>query len=64
MTTLAEAREELLAKTPRSQQISAERAEILNSGLAANLEMPHPIFIDRGEGPFIYDADDKSYVDT
>ena len=64
MTTLAEAREELLAKTPRSQQISAERAEILNSGLAANLEMPHPIFIDRGEGPFIYDADDNRYVDT
>jgi glutamate-1-semialdehyde 2,1-aminomutase len=64
MTTVAEAREGLLAKTPLSQQISAERAEILNSGLAANLEMPHPIFIDRGEGPFVYDADDNRYIDT
>jgi glutamate-1-semialdehyde 2,1-aminomutase len=64
MSTVAEAREALLAKTPLSQQISAERAEILNSGLAANLEMPHPIFIDRGEGPFVYDADDNRYIDT
>ncbi len=64
MTTVAEARAALLARTPRSQQISAERAEILNSGLAANLEMPHPIFIDRGEGPFVYDADGNRYVDT
>jgi glutamate-1-semialdehyde 2,1-aminomutase len=64
VTTIAEAREALLAKTPLSQQISADRAEILNSGLAANLEMPHPIFIDRGEGPFVYDADDNRYIDT
>ena len=47
----AEARAELARRTPRSRSIAAERAEILNSGLAANLEMPHPIFIDRGEGP-------------
>lgn len=38
------------------------RAEILNSGLAANLEIPHPIFIERGEG--VYDADGNRNLDT
>jgi glutamate-1-semialdehyde-2,1-aminomutase len=64
MTTVAEARAELLAKTKRSQAIAEERSEILNSGLAANLEMPHPIFIERGEGAYVYDADGNQYVDT
>lgn len=59
-----EAKAELEARTPRSRSIAAERAEILNSGLAANLEMPHPIFIDRGEGPWVYDADGNRYLDT
>ncbi|MBK79811.1 MAG: aspartate aminotransferase family protein [Gammaproteobacteria bacterium] len=60
----AEARAELARRTPRSRSIAAERAEILNSGLAANLEMPHPIFIDRGEGPWVFDADGNRYLDT
>jgi len=64
MTTVAEARAELLAKTPRSQAIAGERAEVLNSGLAANLEMPHPIFIDRGAGAYVFDADGNRYLDT
>lgn len=64
MTGLAEARAELERKTPRSRAIAAERAEILNSGLAANLEMPHPIFIERGEGAWLFDADGNRYLDT
>ncbi|HEX7036967.1 MAG TPA: aspartate aminotransferase family protein [Pseudomonadales bacterium] len=61
---LADARAELERKTPRSRAIARERAEILNSGLAANLEMPHPIFIHRGEGAYVYDADGNRYLDT
>ena len=64
MSSIAAARASLLDKTKRSQQISIERAEILNSGLAANLEMPHPIFIDRGEGAHVFDADGNKYIDT
>lgn len=64
MTTVAEARAELSAKTARSQAIAGERAEILNSGLAANLEMPHPIFIHRGEGAYVWDADGNRFLDT
>ena len=62
--TLAESRASLLAKTQRSQQIAADRSEVLNSGLAANLEMPHPVFIERGAGCHVYDADDNCYIDT
>jgi glutamate-1-semialdehyde 2,1-aminomutase len=64
MSTVTEARAQLLAKTPRSQAIAGERSEVLNSGLAANLEMPHPIFIDRGEGAYVFDADGNRYLDT
>jgi len=59
-----EARAALSERTPRSRAIAAERAEILNSGLAANLEMPHPLFIERGEGPWVFDADGNRYLDT
>lgn len=64
MLTRAEARAELAAKTQASQAIAQDRAEVLNSGLAANLEMPHPLFIDRGEGPYVFDADNNRYIDT
>ena len=58
------ARAEMLAKTPRCRQIATDRSEILNSGLAANLEMPHPIFIDGGRGAHVWDADGNEYIDT
>lgn len=64
MLTIAQARAELAAKTQASQAIAQDRSEVLNSGLAANLEMPHPVFIDRGEGPYVFDADDNRYIDT
>ena len=58
------ARAELISKTPRCHEISHARAEILNSGLAANVEMPHPIFLESGQGSRVIDADGNSYIDT
>ena len=58
------ARAELIAKTPRCRAMSQARAEILNSGLAANVEMPHPIFLESGAGCRVTDADGNSYIDT
>ena len=58
------ARAELIAKTPRCHAMSQARAEILNSGLAANVEMPHPIFLESGAGCRVIDADGNSYIDT
>ena len=63
MKTHAQAQAELSEKTQRSQQIAQDRAEVLNSGLAANLEMPHPVFIERGAGAFVFDADGKDGFD-
>lgn len=59
-----QAHSELLAKTPISRNIASQRSEILNSGLAANLEMPHPIFLERGQGGHVWDADGNDYIDT
>ena len=60
--TVAQAQAQLLEKTANSQAISQQRAEVLNSGLAANLEMPHPVFIDRGQGAYVFDADDNLFI--
>ena len=59
-----EARAALLARTQKSRAIAEQRAEILNSGLAANLEMPHPIFLERAQGGYVWDADGNQYIDT
>lgn len=64
MSLAEQARAELEAKTPASRAIASDRSEILNSGLAANLEMPHAIFIERGDGSRVFDADGNSYIDT
>ena len=64
MEVIEAARASLQAKTKASQAIAQDRSEILNSGLAANLEMPHPIFIERGDGPHVFDADGNQYIDT
>ena len=58
------ARAELIAKTPNCRAMSQARAEILNSGLAANSEMPHPIFLESGAGCRVTDADGNTYIDT
>jgi len=62
--TTEQARAELLGKTEASRAIAGQRSEILNSGLAANLEMPHPIFLERGDGGHVWDADGNDYIDT
>jgi len=36
----------------------------MSSGLAANVEMPHPIFLESGAGCRVVDADGNSYIDT
>ena len=61
---LSRAKAALVARTRRSQRLAEQRREVLNSGLAANLEMPHPIFIERGEGAYVFDADGNRYLDT
>ncbi len=64
MTTRGEeVRSRLLEKTRRSLAIGEKSGELMNMGSAASLEMPHPVLIERGEGPYLYDADGNQYID-
>ena len=44
---------EMLAKTKKCQAMTGDRESILFSGMRANLYLPHPIYIDSGEGATI-----------
>lgn len=58
-----EVRERLLRKNPRSRDLARQSAELMNMGSAASQEMPFPVLIERGEGPFVFDADGNQYID-
>ncbi|MFN3233131.1 MAG: aspartate aminotransferase family protein [Alphaproteobacteria bacterium] len=56
-------RERLLAKTKRSQELTSRTKELMNMGSAASLEMPFPVLIEKGDGPYLYDADGNQLID-
>ena len=58
-----EVRARLAEKTKRSRALSAKTHELMNMGSAASLEMPHPVLMERGEGPYLFDADGNKYID-
>lgn len=59
-----QATSEMLAKTKKCQAMTGDRESILFSGMRANLYLPHPIYIDSGEGATITDIDGNTYIDT
>ena len=48
----------------KCQAMTGDRESILFSGMRANLYLPHPIYIDSGEGATITDIDGNTYIDT
>jgi glutamate-1-semialdehyde 2,1-aminomutase len=58
-----EVRERLLLKNARSQALTQKTGELMNSGSAASAEMPFPVLIESGDGPFLIDADGNRYID-
>lgn len=60
----ARATQEMMAKTRKCQAMTGDRESILFSGMRANLYLPHPIYIDSGEGATITDIDGNTYIDT
>lgn len=58
-----EVRESLLLKNIRSQALTQATGELMNSGSAASLEMPFPVLMEAGDGPFLIDADGNRYID-
>ncbi len=58
------AKAEMMAKTRKCQAMTDNREAILFSGMRANLNLPHPIYIAHGEGPYVTDVDGNEYIDT
>lgn len=56
-------RESLVRKNARSRQLAGQSAELMNMGSAASQEMPFPVLIEKGEGPYVFDADGNRYID-
>lgn len=56
-------RARLAEKTQRSRALSAKTHELMNMGSAASLEMPHPVLMEKGDGPYLFDADGNKYID-
>ncbi len=56
-------RARLAKKMARSKSLSAQTKELMNMGSAASLEMPYPVLMERGEGPYLFDADGNQYID-
>ena len=58
-----EVRERLLRKNARSKALTLATGELMNSGSAASVEMPFPVLMEAGDGPFLIDADGNRYID-
>jgi glutamate-1-semialdehyde 2,1-aminomutase len=58
-----EVRESLQQKNMRSQALTQATGELMNSGSAASLEMPFPVLMEEGDGPFLIDVDGNRYID-
>ena len=57
--------EQYQARTPKSRQLQDEAAKYLPGGSTRGYQYfdPYPIFVDRGEGHYVYDADGNGYLD-
>src|SRR5664279_4667849 len=62
---IAEQEAALIARMPRSRELLENAKESLAGGVASNWQAakPLPIWIDRGKGSRIWDADGHEYVD-
>lgn len=58
-----EVRKSLQQKNTRSQALTQATGELMNSGSAASLEMPFPVLMEEGDGPFLIDVDGNRYID-
>lgn len=56
-------RESLMRKNQVSRELNRNSAELMNMGSAASQEMPFPVLIEHGEGPYVFDADGNQYID-
>jgi glutamate-1-semialdehyde 2,1-aminomutase len=56
-------RSSLSDKNARSRQLTSDTQELMNMGSAASVEMPFPVLIEKGDGPWLWDVDGNQYID-
>ncbi|MBI4299057.1 MAG: aspartate aminotransferase family protein, partial [Chloroflexi bacterium] len=54
-----------VAKTPKSRQLQEQASLYMPGGSSRSTQYfdPYPIFVDRGEGHYVYDVDSNRYLD-
>ncbi len=56
-------REKLINRTPKSAAVSQRGRETLAQEVVQTVDLPHPIYIESAEGPYLTDVDGNRYID-
>jgi len=60
---IARARAEIAARTPKSAAHAERMGNLVPQEIIKTLALPHPIYVERAEGPYLYDIDGNRYID-
>ena len=56
-------RNKLIERTARSEKIASKGQEVLAQEIVQTVDLPHQIYIDSAEGPYLIDLDGNRYID-
>ena len=56
-------REKLIGRTPKSAKLSKQGQASLAQEVVQTVDLPHPIYIESADGPYLTDVDGNRYVD-
>ena len=56
-------REKLIGRTPKSAKLSKKGQASLAQEVVQTVDLPHPIYIESADGPYLTDVDGNRYVD-
>ena len=63
LAAIASARAAIAARTPKSAAHSKSVGNLIPQEVIKTIALPHPIYIDQAEGPYLYDIDGNRYID-
>ena len=56
-------RNKLIERTAKSEKIASKGQEVLAQEIVQTVDLPHQIYIDSAEGPYLTDLDGNQYID-
>ena len=56
-------RKKLIERTPESAKVCLDGKTSLAQEVVQTVDLPHPIYIDSAEGPYLNDIDGNQYID-